>query len=116
MQREHTFRLGDCVIFREERRGTHPDRGAREVRPERCGEGYLFVVNEFWRVSELHAGHLLLRARADKCRVADANDPHLHVAAWWQRVFYRHHFLKLEPSSSVGVLANWKARWFTRQH
>jgi hypothetical protein len=106
MQRERTFRLGDCVIFREERRDTHPSSGARDVRPESCGEGYLFVVNEFWRVSELHTGHLLLRASGNKTRVADANDPHLQVAPWWQRLLYRHRFPKLDTSGSPGGLVN----------
>lgn len=104
MRRGHIFRSGDCVIFRKERRDTHLDLGARDVRPEPRGEGYLFVVDEFWRVSELQAGQLLLLAQRGKTRLAEANDPHLHIASWWEHLIYRRRFPKPEASNSQGTL------------
>ncbi len=98
------FRIGDCVVLHEERRDTHPSRGARDVRPEPHGEGYLFVVDEFWRISGQRAGELVLNARRGKTRVADVNDPRLHVASWWERLFYWHRFSKTKhPAHTTGV-------------
>jgi hypothetical protein len=104
MQRSNTFRIGDCVVLREERRDTHPSRGARDVRPEPYGEGYRYVLEEYWRISEQHAGRLLLRAQWGETRLAEANDPHLHVVSWWERLIYRHRFPKPEISSAHHTL------------
>jgi hypothetical protein len=88
MRHGKSFRIGACVVLREERRESHPSRGARDVRPERYGEGYSFVVDEFCRISEQRAGRLLLNSQWGRTRVADATDPRLHIASWWERLFY----------------------------
>jgi len=85
-------------------RDAYPIRVARNAPPEPHGEGYLFVVDEYWRICEQHAGHLLLRAQSGKTLLTEVTDPHLHVVSWWERLFYRHRFPKSDISSSQGTL------------
>jgi len=102
--RRGTFKIGDCVVLREERRDTHPSRGARDVRPEPYGEGYRYVSEEYWRISEQRAKHLLLLAQWGETRLAEADDPRLHVVSWWRRLIHHHRFPRPEVANSHHTL------------
>ena len=46
-----SFRPGDRVVFSMIRHGTNPAVGAKDVRPEQRGEGYRYIIQDFWIVT-----------------------------------------------------------------
>ena len=89
---------GDWVIFSAPKHSAHPGPRAKDIRPERSGEGYLYVVDKFWVVSEVRDHQVVLKTRRGKTHVMDADDPHLHLASWWQRLVCRGRFPKSETA------------------
>jgi hypothetical protein len=94
------FNPGDAVIFCVTKRGTHPGPRAKEIRPERYGDGYLYDIDKFWTVTEKRGQQVTLVTRRGKVHLVDADDPHLHRASWWQRLIYRSRFPKLPESNA----------------
>lgn len=89
---------GDWVVFSAPKHGAHPGPRAKDIRPERCGEGYLYVVDKFWVVSEARETQVVLKTRRGKVHVVDRDDPHLRLASWWERLVCRQRFPKPEPA------------------
>ncbi|MGD0463578.1 MAG: hypothetical protein ABSB74_13920 [Tepidisphaeraceae bacterium] len=85
------------MIFSLPTRGTHPGLGAKDVRPERHGEGYLYIIDKFWVVAQTRDKQVVVKTRKGRIHLLDTADPRLHVASWWQRLIYRHRFPKPEP-------------------
>ena len=92
MRTPRTFRSGDRVIYTAVKHSTHPGPRAKDVRPERAGDGYLYSVDKFWLVARVRGTQLDLITRRGKTRTVDADDPRLHAAAWWERLLYKARF------------------------
>jgi hypothetical protein len=97
-----SFRPGDCVVFTAAKHSAHPGPRAKEIRPELHGEGYVYVVDKFWVVTETRGPQVLIKTRKGKTRQLDAGDPHLHRASWWERLIYRRRFPRLEDCNPHG--------------
>ena len=95
---------GDWVIFSAPKHGVHPGPRAKDIRPERSGEGYLYVVDKFWVVSEARGNQVVLKTRRGKAHVVDANDPNLRLASWWERLIGRRRFPKPQSSAEQNRL------------
>lgn len=97
---------GDPVVFTATKRGGHPERHAREIRPEPHGEGYVYSIDKFWTVTGKRGRQVALMTRRGKVHLVDSDHPGLHRASWWQRLIYRNRFPKLQPSGApIGQLA-----------
>jgi hypothetical protein len=92
MSESRTFRPGDRVIFTAPKHSAHPGPRAKEIWPEPAGEGYSYVVDKFWIVTETRGAQVAVTTRRGKVHLMDADDPHLHLASWWQRLIYRRRF------------------------
>jgi hypothetical protein len=92
-----SFRPGDCVIFSLHRRSTHPRLGAKEIQPERHGEGYLYLVDDFWLVTQSRGAQVVVKTSRGRFHLLETDDTRLRLASWWQRLIFRHRFPKLEP-------------------
>jgi hypothetical protein len=88
------FHPGDYVIFRADKHSPHPGPRARDVRPERFGEGYTYVVDKFWVVKQADGSQIVALTRTGKLHELDASDPRLQRARWWQKLLYRSKFPK----------------------
>ena len=102
----NSFRAGDPVIVCLTKRGVRPSRRAKDVRPETCGEGYIYRVDKFWTVSEVLPDRLVLRTPKGRVRVLGVTAPNLHRACWWERLVYRHRFARLAASGSSDRFQN----------
>jgi len=96
-KRSRPLHPGDWVVFSAPKRSAHPGPRARNIQPERCGEGYNYLVDKFWVVSEARGKRVVLKTRRGKAHVVDADDPHMHLASWWERLVCRRRFPKPEP-------------------
>jgi len=94
-----SFRPGDRVIFSLRRRSTHLRIGAKDVLPERHGEGYLYLVDSFWLVTQARGALVVVTTGQGRIHLLEAADTRLHPASWWQRLIYYRRFPKLEPSA-----------------
>jgi hypothetical protein len=87
-----SLRPGDLIIFSLPGRSTNPGLDAKDVRPERHGEGYLFTIEHFWVVANTHGAQVAVRTRQGGIRILDTADGRMHVASWWERLIYRRRF------------------------
>jgi len=84
---------GQPVIYRRTKHSARPGPRARNVQPTERGETYWYEVEKFWVVDQLQTdGTLILRTRRGKKYIAQASDPHLRPARWWERIVHRHRF------------------------
>ena len=83
-----TFRPGDRVIFSMHRHGTRPRLGAKVVRPEPHGEGYLYMIDNLWLVAETCGSDVVVQTGRSRIHRLNATDARLHLATWWQRLIF----------------------------
>ena len=99
MGRTKGMRPGDWVVYRKSKFGVSPGPRAKDVAPVRHGEGYSYLVEKFWVVSELlDDGRLRLRTRRGKEHVVRSDDINLRAARWWERFIYRERFQAVQDS------------------
>jgi hypothetical protein len=94
-----SFRPGDRVIFSTPRHGANPGIGAKDVRPEPNGEGYRYIVEDFWIVANTNEAQVVVKTRQGRTHVLDAADARMRVASWWQRLIHHHRFPKRQPGT-----------------
>ncbi|MBA3314236.1 MAG: hypothetical protein M3552_13775 [Planctomycetota bacterium] len=93
---------GDWVVYVKPKYGVAPGPRAKEVSPNRQGEGYSYVVEKYWIVAEtLSDGRLKLRTRRGKEHMIRADDANLRRARWWERWYYRDRFRDAESNTMV---------------
>ena len=74
------------------------------IRASRKGEGYTYLVEKFWIVTQvLSDGNLILETRRGKTHLVEKSDPNLRRATVWDRLRYRDRFVQL---STPGHRAN----------
>jgi hypothetical protein len=84
---------GDWVVYTKPKFSIAPGPRAKEVAPNRHGEGYTYVVEKFWIVDEIQPdGRLKLKTRRGKEHVLRSDDANLRRARWWERWCYRDRF------------------------
>lgn len=94
-----TYRPGDAVVFRMQKRSTHPGPRAADVRPDRFGDQYSYMVDKFWVIDRvLDDGRLVARTRRGKTHTLHPADPRLHRARWWDKLRYGSRFPQAEPT------------------
>lgn len=101
--RKH-FQPGDWVIYTKAKFSTRPGPRAKEISPAEHGDNYSYLVDKFWVVAapETDGSTLLLRTRRGKTKLVEANDPNLHRATLWQRLFYRNRFPRIDDGEESG--------------
>jgi hypothetical protein len=87
-----TFRVGQEVVYVATKRSAHPGPRAHDIRPETCGEGYLYQVDKFWIVEEISSQTLILRTRRGKRHEVQIDDPCVRPATFWERLTLRSRF------------------------
>lgn len=99
MERMKGMKPGDWVVYRKSKFGVAPGPRAKDVAPVQHGDGYSYLVEKFWVVSErLADGKLRLRTRRGKEHVVRSDDANLRAARWWERLLYRERFQAVENS------------------
>ena len=94
------FKVGDWVIYRQQKHSTSPGPRAEDIRPARRGEEYTYLVDKFWIVVAVNSdGSILAKTRTGKEHVLDQDDPSLRKARWWERILWRSRF-RLLPGES----------------
>lgn len=86
------FRPGDPVIFRKTKRSERPGSRAKNVHPATKGEQYVYEVDKFWVVAEVHDDRLVLMTRRGKRHVVDRQNRALRRPSLIQRWMYRDRF------------------------
>jgi hypothetical protein len=90
---------GDWVVYTKPKFSTTPGPRAKEVAPNRHGEGYTYIVEKFWVIDDvLPDGRLKLKTRRGKENVLRAGDANLRRARWWERWCYRDRFREAKQS------------------
>lgn len=96
------YRPGDWVVYRMTKYSTQPGPRAQNVSASRSGEKYGYTVDKFWIVSEVREdGKLVLQTRRGKQHIVAADDRDLHLANWWERLYYRGRFNAVEQESAA---------------
>ncbi|MGC1274630.1 MAG: hypothetical protein WBC44_13070 [Planctomycetaceae bacterium] len=94
-------KAGDRMVYRKTKFGTSPGPRATAVAPARHGEGYSYIVDKFWIVTDvLDDNRLRMRTRRGKEHVVRADDPNLRPARWWERWLYRERFREAEVAAT----------------
>lgn len=94
-------KTGDRMVYRKTKFSPSPGPRATAVAPMRHGEGYSYVVDKFWVVTDvLDDDWLRLRTRRGKEHVVRADDPNLRPARWWERWLYRQRFRDAELAAT----------------
>lgn len=104
---QHSFRVGEPVVFVVSKTSLEPGPRAKHVHPAPAGETYSYQVEKFWTVSEVLAdGHLVLVTRRGKHHSVDPGDPRLRPARWWERWLYRDRFPLLAATRELVGTSN----------
>ena len=91
---------GDRMVYQKTKYSPSPGPRAKAVAPTEHGEGYSYLVDKLWIVSEvLPDGRLKLRTRRGKEHIVRADDPNLRPARLWERWVYRRRFQDAEQAS-----------------
>ena len=87
------FKVGDWVIYRQQKHSTSPGPRAENIRPARRGEEYTYQVDKFWIVVAVNPdGSIVAKTRTGKEHVLDRDDLSLRKARWWERILWRSRF------------------------
>ena len=90
-QEEH--HVGQPVVFTMPKNSENPGPRAENLHPAEHGDSYSYEVEKYWVVDEVCGdGRLVLRTRTGKTHVVQSDDPHLRIATWWERFWYRGKF------------------------
>lgn len=107
MERTKGMRPGDWVVYRKSKFGVIPGPRAKDVAPVQHGDGYSYLVEKFWVVSEqLSDGRLRLRTRRGKEHIVRPDDANLRAARWWERLLYRDRFQAVQNAAADAIKAN----------
>lgn len=88
---------GDWVVYTKPKYSSAPGPRAKEVAPNRHGEGYTYIVEKYWVVDDvLPDGRLKLKTRRGKENVLRPDDANLRRARLWERWCYRDRFREAE--------------------
>lgn len=91
--REHSYAVGDPVIYRKPKASTSPGPRAEAIDAPTGGEMYTYVVDKFWRVTRiLEDGQLELTTRRNKKHIVPPDHPALRHPNLWERFYFRHRF------------------------
>lgn len=92
-----SFHIGDPVVFRMTKVSTEPGPRAHDVHPSPSGETYAYLVDKYWTVAEIcdDGSALLVTRRGKQHRIA-LDDIRLRPARWWEKLFYRNRFPRLD--------------------
>ena len=91
---------GDVVLYRKQKRSVRPGPHARDIWPAENGDTYSYSVDKFWRVVDVRPdGSLLVRTKTGKQHVILADDPSIRRIHWWNWLFSRHRFPKLQAEA-----------------
>ena len=89
---------GDPVIYTLWKRSSAPGPRATSIHAAKNGDDYYYQVDKFWLVEKiLENGRLRLRTRRGKIHDVDPADQNLRTPRFWERLFWRSRFPKLEP-------------------
>ncbi|SMP70776.1 hypothetical protein SAMN06265222_113122 [Neorhodopirellula lusitana] len=100
------WRAGDWAIYRKSKRSTHPGRRAVEVKANRKGETYAYVVDKFWVVDEvLDDGTIVLRTARGKLHSISPDDRNLVRPSLWSRLRWTERFSAVQMNSPNPVSA-----------
>ena len=89
----NSFRVGDRVTFSLHRHSTRPRLGAKAVRPEPHGEGYLYMIDNCWLVAKTRGADVVVQTGRGRIHRLHATDARLQLAPWWQRLIFRNRWL-----------------------
>jgi hypothetical protein len=93
MRRAIDYHAGDRIVYRIQKHSVKPGPRAVNVYATPHGEEYLYEVDKYWMVQEQRPdGSLVAQTRQGKTHVIRANDPHLRLATWWERLWHQDRF------------------------
>ncbi|HAN97385.1 MAG TPA: hypothetical protein DCQ98_08130 [Planctomycetaceae bacterium] len=96
---ESRYAVGDWVVYRKQKRGTHPAPRAKIVGAAEKGDSYAYLIDKYWIVVRVSPGKLTLRTRRGKLHEIEGDDPRLSKANLWQRwtLGYRYRSIDATP-------------------
>ena len=95
------YQTGDHVVYFAHKYSAHPGPRAKELNPERNGEGYRYSVKKYWRVLTVHDdGKLTVLTRRGKQRTIRTDDRQLRAANLWERFFEGARFPQMPSAPS----------------
>jgi len=107
---QRLFKKGDLVVYRKAKYTTHPGKRARSVDAASRGEFYHYVVDKFWKVTDVRDdGELVAVTRGGKQHVIPADDLNLRHAnlldliRHWRKFPRTRNTSKRGPHSSVAT-------------
>lgn len=87
------FKQGDLLVYKKQKHSRNPGQRAHDVAPAVQDGQFMYVVDKYWRVAEVHAdGTLEVETRQGKRHRLTPDDPNLRHANWWQRLRHRTRF------------------------
>lgn len=90
------FHVGDWVIYRKGKASPCPGPRAADISPASHGDDYTYTVDKLWTILEVSEdGTLVALTRKGKRHHIRPDDPNLHHAPLWMRLWYRSRFPRL---------------------
>lgn len=90
------FRVGDAIVYHKPKSSFCPGPRARQIFPLEHGEEYHYVVDKFWKVTEVHGnGTIEVMTRTGKKHLLQADDPNIRKPHLFQHFIYRKRFPQL---------------------
>lgn len=88
-----SLQIGDPVIYRKPKSSPRPGPRARQVYALERGESYHYVVDKFWKVSDVHEdGTVDVVTRRGKTHCLQKDDPNLQKAGFLKYLLFRKKF------------------------
>ncbi|MCF8383531.1 MAG: hypothetical protein K9G39_08080 [Chlorobium sp.] len=90
------FRVGDAIVYHKPKSSFCPGPRARQVFPLEHGEEYHYVVDKFWKVTDVHNdGTIEVTTRTGKKHLLESGDPNIRKADLIQHLMHRKRFPQL---------------------
>lgn len=99
LMKKGTWRVGDWVIYRKQKRSESPGPRAEEIHPDEHGERYSYLVDKYWLIENIkQSGELQLITKTGKRHVISPDDYRLRSPNWWERWRFASRFQEVEKT------------------
>lgn len=92
---------GDKVVYSKEKASLSPGPRAKDISPAPKGDEYSYIVEKYWTLRDVRSdGTLVLVTRRGKEHEVAADDPRLRRANFWEKLFLRDRFPRIEAGDA----------------
>jgi hypothetical protein len=94
VKRQPNFKAGDGVVYYKSKKSPSPSLRAQNLRPQKHGEEYSYVIKKYWTVLKVDRDELIVATRRGKYNRIKIDDPRLHKISLLEKILYFGRFPK----------------------